>query len=117
MTARHRIRPPSAKQAAPSKQRCVAIVEHRLDPIVNGSDVANAAYRAHDQRHPLVRCPCPEFQDSTPSRRRSTSRPLHHEGHGMSLVQKAKSTLAIAGADIGWIEKHPAPRQDTKRLR
>src|ERR1700719_3988494 len=35
----------------------------------------------------------------------------------MGLVQKAKSSLAISGAGIGWIKKHTAAHQDTKGFR
>src|SRR5712671_3043681 len=114
MAARHLTDPALSKQATTREQRRIAIVEHWFDTFMNGGDVADAAYRAHDQRHPLMRRSRSQFQNAPPSSGRSASRPLHHQRHGMGFVQQAKPSLAISGTGVGRIKKHAAAYQDAK---
>jgi len=58
--------------------------------------------------HPLMWRFRSQFQNAPTPGRRSTSRPLHHQRHGMGFVEKAKPSSQISGAGIGRIKKHAA---------
>ncbi len=92
------------------------MVEHRFNALMNDRDVANAARRAHDQRHPLVRRFCRELENAAAAGGRGPSGPLHHQRHRMRFVQEPQSPLAIAGTRVRRIKEHTAANQNAKRL-